>query len=116
MTTDALWPTHFFVLPAKIAFYLLDPDAAEGASKGAYLTSYGFDASKPQVLEAALLAHAGRDNFQGTETTEWGIKFLFDGPLPAPNGRDAWILTVWQADDTTGGAARFVTARPSRKR
>lgn len=72
VTTDVPWPTRFFVHPAKIAFYLLDADAPEGASKGAYLMNYGFDASESQVLEAALLAHADQENFQGNDVTEWG--------------------------------------------
>ena len=55
-------------------------------------------------------------NFVGVRAAAFGLKFLFDGPLPAPNGRDATVLTVWQVDAFGDGVARFVTTRPSGRR
>ena len=116
MTDGVLWPTRFFVPAPKISLYLLDPSSEEGASKDRYFRSYGFDASAPEILEDALLRYATKTNFIGAERTEHGLKLRFDGPLSAPNGRDAQVLSVWQVDAGTQGAARFVTARPSRRR
>lgn len=110
------WPTQFAVSPRKLAEYLLDPTSDEGASKGRYLFSYGFTADRPRELQAALLAHANMANFIGVKVADYGLKFRFDGSMPAPNGRDATVLTVWQVDAGGDGTARFITTRPSRRK
>lgn len=108
------WPARFVVPLPKLVDYLLDPDHPDGASKCAYLTSYGFERGVPDRLERALLVHAGPDNFQHVVPMPGALKFVFDGPIWTPNRRKAHLLTVWQMDRTTGSGARFITARPSR--
>ena len=108
------WPARFRVEPAKLVSYLLDPSSDDGASKGKYLTSYGFERTAPERLRTALLAHADLTNFVGMKVVRYGLKFDFDGPMPAPNGREAKVLTVWMVDAGGDGTAWFITTRPSR--
>ena len=100
--------------PLKVTHYLLNPNSDDGKSKCAYLMTYGFGLHNPNDLALSLYLHADKANFVGIKSTPWGLKFLFDGPIPAPNGLDAWLLTVWQVKAGSDGTALFVTSRPSR--
>lgn len=115
MNQAASWPAVTFVHPDKIAKYLLDPGSDDGAAKCAYLTSYGFTAEDPFELARALEEHVCESNFERIEESDWGRKFIFDGPLPAPNGRDATVVTVWMQDPCEPHIMKFVTSRPSRR-
>ncbi len=88
------WPTRFVVPEPKITAYLLNASSKDGASKARYLISYGFDPDDPDTLRRALVGHARRSHFCGNRVADVGLKYLFDGPLPAPNGRDAALRTV----------------------
>ncbi|MGE8131863.1 DUF6883 domain-containing protein [Methylobacterium sp. NPDC080182] len=110
------WPKGFHVEVRKLTDYLLNPASDDGASKGRYLASYGFDTDLVHRLAGALLRHADLSNFAGIKVTPYGLKFMFDGSMPAPNGQDATVLTVWQVDAGGDGTARFITTRPSRRR
>lgn len=106
------WPSRFAVEPRKITRYLLDRDSEDGAAKARYLESYGSSLSRSEELNDALMAHAALSRFAGMMVTPYGLKLRFNGAMPAPNGRDATALTVWQVDAFSDGAARFVTLVP----
>jgi len=86
-----------FVAPAKLAFYLLDPNHEEGGPKSKLLEAIGFDRTRPEEVEAALLVHGGAH--EATEiATPYGMKYHVDGALISPDGRSIRVRTVWQID------------------
>lgn len=46
-----------------------------------------------------------------TEETPFGTRYVIEGPLIAPNGRELQIRTVWFIEEGSR-APRFVTAYP----
>jgi len=50
-----------------------------------------------------------------SEDTAFGTRYVIDGPLVAPNGRQLQVRTVWFIDKD-GQTSRFVTAYPLKRR
>lgn len=103
-----------YIEAAKLYRYLLDPSHEDGGPKAMFLEAIGFDLTKPDEVEAALLAHCA--THAATEiATPFGMKYHVDGVLISPTGRSVHVRTVWQIDAGTN-APRFVTLRPRAKR
>lgn len=103
----------------KIPKYLLDPTSPEGASKAKYLMRFGFTLSDPATLANALVRHAMDNLYEGEpSTTRVGKRVIvFEGTVPAPDGRDMPLRTVWEPQEV--GDRRemvFVTAVPLTRR
>ena len=95
----------------KVTLYLLNPAHPAGGSKASFFLRFGFTAAEWQRLSEALLRHARENDVVETEPTRYGIRYVVDGPLAAPDGallnvRSAWFI------DTDGTEPRFVTAHP----
>jgi hypothetical protein len=42
----------------------------------------------------------------------YGMKYVFEKPLPTPNGTSPMVRSVWQEHDDQRGAAVLITAVP----
>lgn len=97
---DAVPPlATYAVAAAKLTGYLLDPAHPDGSSKARFLLAFGFSPESPEVLAQALLDHARADNLVGIVRVRWGRRFVFEGPIRAPDGRRPRVRTVWQLPD-----------------
>ncbi|MEW6543132.1 MAG: DUF6883 domain-containing protein [Nitrospirota bacterium] len=100
---------------AKVVQYLLSSTHRAGKGKAAFFSGLGFQASAWEVLARALQQHA-RDNLVTSyENTRFGRRYVIEGPLVAPSGRQLQVRTVWFIDEG-GQTPRFVTAYPLKRR
>jgi hypothetical protein len=98
------------VPPAKLSAYLLNPEHEVGGPKGAFLELFGFDRTRPEIVETALLNHARRHDFDTHVATPHGLKYTVVARVGSPDGRNPWIRTVWIT--RTGEPPSFVTLIP----
>ena len=103
-----------YIAAAKIGAHLLDVAHPEGGSKARFFIRHGFDPVAPVIIEAALLEHPAHCEFSDAKPTAAGMKYVFDGPLPSPDGRDPPVRTVWRLPAES--APYLVTAYPIRTR
>jgi hypothetical protein len=95
----------------KIREYLLADDHPAGRAKAAFFRQFGFRTSSWRNLRTALLAHAREARVVSAVTTEFGKKYVLDGPIGSPDGRTPRLRTIWfVATDET--RPRLVTAYP----
>jgi len=100
---------------AKVVQYLLSSTHRAGRGKAGFFSAFGFQMSAWEVLADALRQQA-RDNLVTlSEGTPFGTRYIVEGPLVAPNGRQLQVRTVWFIDEG-GQAPRFVTAYPLKRR
>lgn len=102
---------HAFIEPRKITAYLLNLDHPDGGSKAAFFLRFGFDASQPRALAAALRVHARSYPVARLQKTKLGTSYVIEGSLQTPDGRNPDVRTVWliEAEET---APRLITAVP----
>jgi hypothetical protein len=102
---------HAIVPEAKIVGYLLSSTHTYGRAKAAFFESFGFSSTDWQVLRQALLDHAESGAIVKTEETAFGRKFIVEGPLGTPDGRNPTVRAVWFVE-IGESQPRFVTAYP----
>jgi len=68
------------------------------------------------LLADALRRHAGDHSIASAVQSEYGTKYIVDGPIISPIGKVVSIRTIWivEAADPMG-SPRFVTAYPVRE-
>jgi hypothetical protein len=81
----------------KIRKYLLSATHRSGKSK------------------AALQRHAKENPVAEAETTEFGTRYVIDGPLIAPDGTALNVRSVWFIN-RDADAPRFATAHPLKRK
>lgn len=96
----------------KITSYLLAEERPEG--KAAFFLAVGFTRARWDLLQGALLAHAGSNEVVGKVTNPHGVKYIIEGPVQTPDGRNPPIRAVWIVDKATD-VPRLVTAYPLEK-
>lgn len=108
-----LLPNHRkAVLPrAKLTEYLLSPTHPIGRGKASFFRAFGFRPAEWERLAMALKRHAADNPIQGKEPSPFGTRYIVDGPLETPDGRDPIVRTVWFIE-TGEEIPRFVTAYP----
>lgn len=98
-----------FIAPNKVQDYLLNPDHPIGGAKARFFLGIGYSRQRYQQLIDDLMQHG----YSGTVTEEkpspYGAKFVVDGPLLAPNGRQYPIRTVWM-EQSPGIYVLLITA------
>ena len=99
----------------KVAQYLLSSTHRAGRGKARFFSAFGFQASSWEMLAQTLQQHAKDNVVLQTEETPFGTRYVIEGPLIAPNGRELQIRAVWFID-TGSVAPRFVTAYPLKRR
>ena len=100
---------------AKVVQYLLSLTHRAGKGKAEFFLAHGFTVSTWEELATGLQQHAIANVVVAQEGTAYGTRYVIEGPLVAPNGRELQVRTVWFIDEG-GRAPRFVTAYPLKRR
>lgn len=93
----------------KITDYLLNPDHPDNGGKASFFVSLGFSHDDPHRLADALRKLALTDGATESMETKHGKKYIVDGELENPAGKEAWIRSIWIIDAGTD-FPRLVTA------
>ena len=108
-------PEQAVVEREKIVDYLLNDRHPDNGGKAAFFENVGFRREEWNVLAAALLMLAQTAEVSQRVLSPHGAKYVIVGPLQAPGGHTAMVLTVWIIDKGLE-AARLVTAYPWKAR
>jgi hypothetical protein len=95
----------------KLAGYLLSTEHPFGRAKARFFLGLGFQREAIGTLNAALRRHAVENGIEVSEETDFGSKYVVEGPLVVPDGRSVGIRSVWFVE-TGEVVPRFVTAYP----
>jgi len=95
----------------KIIEYLLSFNHPSGRDKAVFFHSLGFRLQAWQVLSAALVRHAKENTIWDKKKSSFGVKYVIDGPLQTPDGRNPSVRAIWFVE-TGEKQPRFVTAYP----
>lgn len=63
--------------------------------KSGFFKRFGFKATEPEALKAALLRHAQGQSIIALYETPYGTKYEAQGHLDTPDGRNPVVLVVW---------------------
>jgi hypothetical protein len=100
-----------YVPNGKIEDYLLSPTHTVGRAKAAFFAQVGFHKTNPAELERQLLLVARQGTLCRQVMTQYGTKYVVDGWLHTPCGRQVAVRTVWIVEHGQS-APRLVTAYP----
>ncbi len=83
-------------LEKKFTAYLLNAAHQEGQGKARFFRHFGFSAEKWDVWANALVTHARTHDVVRVVHTQFGVRYVVDGPLETPCGRgyEAEIFTL----------------------
>ncbi len=95
----------------KITGYLLSLSHPDGRSKARFFFRFGFTPEAWEVLAEALRRHAAGHPVAGIEASPFGTRYVIEGIISAPDGREPLIRVVWFVE-TGEQIPRFVTAYP----
>jgi hypothetical protein len=95
----------------KITSYLLSGNHPAGRAKATFFRRFGFRLRSWRRLRDALVDHAHAAEIITVTETEFGRKFIVEGPLASPDGRNPTIRSVWFVA-IGDRAPRLVTAYP----
>jgi hypothetical protein len=98
----------------KLREYLLSMSHPVGHAKARFFLSIGFSPDRWEVLSGALLRHAVELEVVQAEPNRFGTRYLIEGRLASPDGRDPRVRSVWFIE-TGEVIPRFVTAYPVSK-
>lgn len=92
---------------AKIVDYLLSPSR----DKAEFFADFGFSIAEWQILAKALSSHAVTHEVANSVTTTHGTKYIVEGELSTPDGRNPKVRSVWIIEHEQI-VPRFITAYP----
>ena len=95
----------------KLVGYLLSPSHPYGRHKATFFRSFGFSADAPEGLTQALIKHAAEHDVAKIEDSPFGLRYIVEGALAAPDGRKPHVRVVWFIE-TDEDVPKFVTAYP----
>ena len=104
-----------YVAQEKITLYLLNRDNPDSESKANFFSRFGFDIEHWGDLAEALRIHARRHEVVSIMENERGIRYVLDGELKTPDGRNPNVRVVWMIDRGRD-IPRLITACPRRRR
>ena len=106
-----LLPSHFTIeiSSQKLTGYLLNMEHPDGRSKAAFLLKNGF--GEPESLRLALLQLITNHPVTQQRHTIYGTKYVVDGLLISPQGKEVSVRTVWIVLQELS-ICTFVTAYP----
>jgi hypothetical protein len=107
-------PESVVIAPEKLRDYILSSTHADGRAKAAYLARLGYGPHAWERLAADLRDHVGTGALRPGRPSPYGLKYEILGPLTGPNGRTAWVRTVWMVLHGEA-AARFITLVPEER-
>ena len=94
----------------KVQDYLLNPDHPIGGAKARFFLSMGYSREHYEQLIADLILHGHSGAVTEEKKSPYGVKFVVDGPLLAPNGREYPLRTVWM-EQSPGTFVLLITAQ-----
>jgi hypothetical protein len=97
----------------KIVDYLLSFVHKDGRAKAEFFTRFGFSHENWIVLADALKRHAAEHEVKKQEASAFGMRYIIEGEIIAPDGRSPKVLVVWFIEDETN-IPRLATAYPLR--
>ena len=100
------------VPPEKLTDYLLSKSHLVGRWKANFFRSMGFNETNVNELKDALIDVAKTGEVKSTITSAFGIKYVVEGRIAAPNGKVSVIQTVWVIESGEV-RPRLVTAYPA---
>jgi hypothetical protein len=108
-------PARDAVIPQdKLRDYLLSVAHPDGRGKAEYLGRLGYSQGTAGQLDADLREQILSRDAQPGRPSPYGQKYEILGPLTGPNGKNAWVRTIWIV--LTGETApRLVTLIPAEK-
>ncbi|MBF0290673.1 MAG: hypothetical protein HQK86_00795 [Nitrospinae bacterium] len=95
----------------KITDYLLSLTHPVGRFKARFWMKFGFTSSRHEALIDALRKHAYND-YVKSENTGFGVRYLIEAPLNAPDGRSPVVRSVWFVEQN-GTIPVLITAYPA---
>jgi hypothetical protein len=95
----------------KITEYLLNREHPDNGGKADFFIALGFSIDKWETLAAALRQLALRSQDSLSMESPHGKKYIIDGEIETPTGKNPIVRTVWIVD-TGESIARLVTAYP----
>lgn len=98
---------NILVEERKVTAYLLSEERSEG--KAAFFAAFGFTLARWDLLRDSLLAHAVSHEVARVVDNPYGTKYIVEGPLQTPDGRNPQVRSVWIVDAGTV-VPRLVTA------
>jgi hypothetical protein len=99
------------VSQSKILDYLLQPSHPVGGPKARFFLRFGFLRERWFELANAIVDHARQNDVTLVERSEYGTRYVVDGPLQSPSGTALNVRAAWYID-RDGTTPRFVTAHP----
>lgn len=96
---------------SKIVEYLLNEDHPDGRSKAHFFQQFGFRARRWSGFAEALRNHAMQNQVQERAKTPFGTRYVVDGPIESPDGRNPTVRTVWVIENVPA-TPRLITAYP----
>ena len=113
MNASSQMPPLLVIDPNKISLYLLNLNHQDGRSKAKLFLGWGFHPSRGKELEKALIEHARPAHLRKVDhSSSYGPRFIFVGPMRAPNGKTPDVTSVWEVLDGTS-FGKFITAHPT---
>jgi hypothetical protein len=79
----------------KLSAYLLSAAHPDGRSKAEYLGRLGYSREAPGRLESDLREQILSLEAEVGRPSRYGQKYEILGPLTGPNGKTAWVRTIW---------------------
>ena len=78
----------------KITHYLLALGHPDGPDKATLFRQFGFRPEAANVMRAAFLEHARTAEVVTTRTTKLGTRYIIEGKVRSPDGRDPIVRSV----------------------
>jgi len=90
-------PNHEKVIipEIKIRGYILSTSHPYGRYKAEFFISFGFSATSWELMVSALRAHAARNEVIRVDENEFGNRYIIEGPLHSPDGRNPDVRVIW---------------------
>jgi len=105
---------HAIIEREKVAGYLLNSGHPDNGGKAPYFVASGFHRDAWDVFAKALRGLAVTGEITKSLASPHGMKYILDGEIETPAGRQASLRTIWILDSSSD-APRLVTAYPHEK-
>jgi len=96
---------------SKVTDYLLSSAHPDGRSKAQFFTAFGFRVEDPETLRQTLRKHAASGTVTASVESRYGVRYIVEGTLETPDGRNPTVRTVWILTPESG-VPRLITAYP----
>jgi len=84
-----------FIHSSKITDYLLNEEHKDGKDKAIFFIKQGFTKYDHEIFKHAILEHVKLCEISKIKETVFGIKYIVDGKIKCPAGKQINIRSVW---------------------